>query len=748
MISKIPKKRKDDKSSFKSLIDYIAGDGYPPQRCVNAKKKSDDPHDAVYTGTRNTFSEKHWEIAEEMYSLGIMNTRCKDPVFHFVLSFREEETPSNSQIEEAMDIALKELRMENCKAIYSLHKNETGLYHIHACVCRVDPETHCAVNPGGGWAEKTLFKAARKIEVAQGWEILREDKFWDVTDDGRVVKKNRYTKQQDEKPKLSPKAQDIEAHTGEKSAQTIAIERGAGILREARSWQDLHEKLSFVGMEFRKKGSGAVIVVNGVLVKASDVGRDCSLSYIEKRIGEFYERNKSIGNNDASESNSPSFDHERNISLNENAAIERNRRAALGKAEPTDQVAAAPETLGSWKQYQIYKAEYRERKDKRDAIFARFKIEREALKKSHKTERDKLYRTNWKGRGAELNQQRRIVAAKQLQERLRLKIKHNEEKQELGNSEKFLSYRKWLAEYKPEHIKKLRNWKSNVEKTKGGEKNLSPDDITGVWTGEEQPPIGKISETNPIYRKQASISEAEEGENEFATFQYKLPSPQNVLSAKSAKKTTLGIESYQLTKGEKGENLFGLHGQEIAFIERDKEIELFKYDESAVLAALQLANNKWKNGIKVEGNDEYLELCMKLAEEHNLKIQVPKEYLKKREEKLREQAKPQQRDSNPLAGREIEDGSNGAYVYVSAEASRKAKRVIDAIPEKSYKGAVVGKEKGFILLQTGKNEITIVNEKSLSLDADINVGDSIRLEKQRPNAKRRDVTNINRDRGR
>ena len=88
-------------------------------------------------------------------------------------------------------------------------------------------------------------------------------------------------------PKVRPVAASLENATGEKSAQRIARERGYSIIKEATSWGELHAELVEVGLRFEKKGSGALVWVGDVAVKASSVDRTFSLPKLTKRLGEF-----------------------------------------------------------------------------------------------------------------------------------------------------------------------------------------------------------------------------------------------------------------------------------------------------------------------------------------------------------------------------------------------------------------------------------------------------------------------------
>jgi hypothetical protein len=432
-------KRKDGGSNFRSLINYIVGD----------RGERKETNRALYVGTRNTFSdisENYWGVALEMNGLGMSNVRIKDPVYHFVLSFRPDETPTKVQVDEAVDIALQALELSGCKALYAL-QTDNGIHHIHICVCRVDPDTGRAINPGNGWDKKALREAANVIELRQGWKLTGND--------GRAGSKPHAGKADKDPPPLKTRARDLEAHMGEKSAQTLAIEQAAGLIRESRDWKELHERLRSAGFAYRKKGSGAVIDVNGIFVKASDAGRDCALTQLEKRIGAYTEAN---ANAESRSLPAPSESAEAERSLRAETAG--SKRGPEHKKEPTKQTAVTKKTLTAWQRYQLYCEDFRDKKTCRTTIFANQKAERAELKKLHKRQRDEIFKRSWKGKGKLLNQERMVVASRQLRDRILLREKQKREQSELPALGKFLSYRKWLRENDPERVKDLRNWKA------------------------------------------------------------------------------------------------------------------------------------------------------------------------------------------------------------------------------------------------------------------------------------------------
>ena len=71
--------------------------------------------------------------SQEMEALTIENTRSKNPAMHFILSWREMEVPTSQQVDEAVQIALHELDLQGCQALWAL-QNDTKNLHVHVMV--------------------------------------------------------------------------------------------------------------------------------------------------------------------------------------------------------------------------------------------------------------------------------------------------------------------------------------------------------------------------------------------------------------------------------------------------------------------------------------------------------------------------------------------------------------------------------------------------------------------------------------
>ncbi|WP_245517642.1 hypothetical protein [Methylorubrum sp. Q1] len=77
-----------------------------------------------------------------------------------------------------------------------------------------------------------------------------------------------------------------EVYRGEESAARQVIEIAGPIVTQSGSWVDLHKDLAEHGIAYAAKGSGAVFVVDGIVLKASTC-RAASRAKLEARLGPF-----------------------------------------------------------------------------------------------------------------------------------------------------------------------------------------------------------------------------------------------------------------------------------------------------------------------------------------------------------------------------------------------------------------------------------------------------------------------------
>ena len=407
MISKIPPRRRDGKSSFKDLINYCLGfTGHAKDSVLHVGMKNlNSPPEKAYL---------------EMEGLSYENPRCKNPVLHFILSWRDFESPTNEQVDEAVNIALKELDLQDCQALWTL-QSDTDNLHVHVAVNRISPETFKPIHAAGGWTKKALERAARKIEFSQGWEIEKTGRY-EVDSSGQIVEKKEFPKAE-----FSQKARDIEAHTGLESFERRAKRELTEILESAKSWDELHRNLASKGFELEQKGNGAVLKFGDKAVKLSNVSRSSSFSKLKQRLGEY---------------------HERKIDV----IIQKNFQEENHFEEET------PSKNFLWKKFRDEKNSYMEKKSSAlKELRERQKQERDNLRLLQRNRRKELFSENWQGRGREFNQLKSLFAFVYQKERLELRERQNEELLELKSHflKRFPSFKDWLISQNQEDLYRI-----------------------------------------------------------------------------------------------------------------------------------------------------------------------------------------------------------------------------------------------------------------------------------------------------
>lgn len=379
-------KTKNKAASARDLADYIR------------EPHNQNPDEKVlYANGRGFLCDSHSAQREEMVSLATESVRSKNPINHYVLSWREGEQPSPEQVEEAVDIFMDEMGWKDHQAIYGLHK-DTDNIHLHIAINRVHPETLKIVESNRGFDIEAAHKAIARIEHAQGWQREQNGRY-QVLENGDLGREH-YDPKKPRQP--DQRKQDMENRTGEKSAQRVAIENASEIIKRAQTWEQLHRELAAEGMRYEKTGSGATVFVGDVGVKASDVDRNASLGKMQKKLGAY-----------------------------EPAP----QRQQVAKREPEPIKPSVP----GWNEY-IHgrKAHYAEKNAHKLEQDKRQEQERKALQAQQKARRDELMRGNWKGKGEVLNALRSVTAAEQAAEKVALKERHQKEREQ--HRERFRPY--------------------------------------------------------------------------------------------------------------------------------------------------------------------------------------------------------------------------------------------------------------------------------------------------------------------
>lgn len=286
MLAPVPKKRSDGGSSFATLGKYLTTE-------LDAETGEVLSRGEVMISPALLSVET---AATEMKAVAAENSRCKDAVMHFVLSWKDGEQPNGEQWQGAVKHAMDSLKdrdgvsMGDHQYMAVAHR-DTENFHVHIMANRVHPDTYRANSPE--WLHKTLDKSCREIEAAQGWQHSNGLYKWDE-EKGKAIAMTREEREQlhEESQERglergtagTGKAAKMEAYSNAESIETYCKGQPAKDLnqlmqRDGINWQDVHSTLMKHGLELRKGEKGGYTVSaeksdgERIYVKASDAFR-------------------------------------------------------------------------------------------------------------------------------------------------------------------------------------------------------------------------------------------------------------------------------------------------------------------------------------------------------------------------------------------------------------------------------------------------------------------------------------------
>lgn len=291
------------KAMFDRLVDY-AERNEGDDRAVVITDVFPDGRQRLISGgiscETNCFS---WETAAaEMNMVAAQSARCQDPVYHFILSWRENEAPTDAQIFECAEYSIRQLGMEGHQYVTAVHQ-DTDNTHCHVAVNRVNPVTYKAANL---WNDAdTLQKACRVLERKYGFIQDNGSWEWGVNDQLKRAPL-RFTR--------APRdAVPLQVYSNTESLYHYAVENvrdGISTMLQDNSltWEKTHRVLHDRGLGLREQGDGLVVYdylrpESPTVVKASSVHVALTKGKLERHIGK-YEGRPSFATEDFDDSQS------------------------------------------------------------------------------------------------------------------------------------------------------------------------------------------------------------------------------------------------------------------------------------------------------------------------------------------------------------------------------------------------------------------------------------------------------------
>lgn len=293
MIVELFGKRGDGGTSFKSLANYMASvrDVIDPDTGEVIDRRG------VTTFTNCLSAETAWI---EMWGSSAKSARVEDPVFVGVVSWIPGENPTDEQVRDACLHVLKAEGLEGHQHLIAVHR-DTDKVHGHFMANKVHWETGKAAELK--WSKMKAVRAAREIEIEQGWQHVEEGPFVVREQGGEKVVDYRHASAQariaerEAKGKNKPdQARKMEAFSHSESLASYVQgepKKDALAALNKGGWQELHKALAGHGLAIKPKGPGFAIHSTrdpaAVPVKASTMAQALGGGRLKSKLGEYQE---------------------------------------------------------------------------------------------------------------------------------------------------------------------------------------------------------------------------------------------------------------------------------------------------------------------------------------------------------------------------------------------------------------------------------------------------------------------------
>lgn len=319
----IPPKRRDRKTSFKQLVNYVSTrDEKKDGALVNpdsdaasessnyvsapgfgqlvdyvGRKNAESVSQIISTSPEGTQRVLSGEVlcetncfslesaATEMNMTAMQNRHCKDAVYHYILSWQSDEDPSPDAIFKSVRHTLEQLGMSEHQYVAAIHK-DTDNVHCHVSANRVHPETFRAKNM---WNDAdTLQKSCRVLERELGFKV--DNGSWNMDEFGDLHRARR------DMPSAPRGATKREIFSDRESLHGYAVREVRSKISDIAdqghlSWDLLHNVLYTSGLGLREQNGGLAVYdllnPDDISVKASDVHPAIGLAAMVSNCGEF-----------------------------------------------------------------------------------------------------------------------------------------------------------------------------------------------------------------------------------------------------------------------------------------------------------------------------------------------------------------------------------------------------------------------------------------------------------------------------
>ncbi|MDF9435895.1 TraI/MobA(P) family conjugative relaxase [Chromohalobacter israelensis] len=272
MIANVCDRRRDGKSSFRTLKEYLT-DRLRSDELGAEDQEMLKPDGTVIAQLSTGVSVEHNgfdldTLVQEFESVVAMKPRVEDPIYHFVISWAEGDDPGDETMFSCAREAVERLGFGGHQYLSAIHR-DTDNPHVHVAVNRVNPDTYKVKNPYNDFY--TLGQLMTELEDRYGWASTPQG-----GPDGKL-------------------AQRADAHgdlTFEAWCKTHVVPVLKPLLEQSAAWAEIHQAIDALDVELVEHGQGLVFRTasdtgTAVAIKASAVHERFSKTRLERVLGAF-----------------------------------------------------------------------------------------------------------------------------------------------------------------------------------------------------------------------------------------------------------------------------------------------------------------------------------------------------------------------------------------------------------------------------------------------------------------------------
>lgn len=274
MIANVCDRRRDGKSSFRTLKEYLT-DRLRSDELGAEDQEVLNPNGTVIAQLSTGVVIEHNgfdldTLVQEFESVVAMKPQIEDPIYHFVISWAEGDNPDDEAMFSCAREAVERLGFGGHQYLSAIHR-DTDNPHVHVAVNRVNPDTYKVKNPYNDYY--TLGQLMTELEDRHGWASTPQGG-----------------------PGGKP-AQRADAH-GDLTFEAWCKKRVVPVVQpllereKSASWSEVHQVLNALDVELVEHGQGLVFRTSSdtgtaVAIKASAVHERFSKPRMERALGAF-----------------------------------------------------------------------------------------------------------------------------------------------------------------------------------------------------------------------------------------------------------------------------------------------------------------------------------------------------------------------------------------------------------------------------------------------------------------------------